>query len=356
MTRKSKPKKSRRTLFIQISAVLSLLTILINVGLKYYDNFKAPNTDTQGQETYLYIQRGADIKEVVASLEKLSVVKDMESFEWLAEKKKYEGKNIVAGKYLIADGLTNNILINHLRAGNGRLDVSITFNQLRDIEGLAGTLTKEISLDSATVYKWLANSDSISKFGFDSNTITSMFIPNTYYVNWDLTVSELMNRMYREYEKFWNPERLAYLEKIGLTKTEVITMASIVYWETKMPEDKRRIAGVYMNRMRIGMPLQADPTLIFAMGDYSIRRVLLVHKEIESPYNTYKYLGLPPGPIIIPPMSYVDAVLDYEEHKYLYFVAKEDFSGYSYFAKSYAQHLVYAGRYQKRLNERKIYK
>lgn len=356
MSNTIQPKKSRRTLFIQISAVVSLLTLVFSAGLKYYNNYKAPNTNTQGKEVHVYIQRGASPADVASSLEKLSVLKDVASFKWLADKKKYRGKNIVAGKYRIADGLTNNALINHLRAGNGRLDVSITFNQLRDIEGLAGAVTKEIALDSAAVYAWLANSDSISKFGFDSNTITSMFIPNTYYVDWDLTVSELMNRMYREYEKFWNPERLAQLEKIELTKTEVITMASIVYWETKMPEDKRRIAGVYMNRMRIGMPLQADPTLIFAMGDYSIRRVLLVHKEIESPYNTYKYLGLPPGPIIIPPMSYVDAVLDYEEHKYLYFVAKEDFSGYSYFAKSYAQHLVYAGRYQKRLNERKIYK
>ena len=180
--------------------------------------------------------------------------------------------------------------------------------------------------------------------------------PNTYFVNFDISVDDLMKRMAKEYKNFWNADRKSKLKASGLSQSEATTLASIVFSETNSKKDIPTIAGVYMNRLRIGMPLQADPTLIFAMGDYSIRRVLNKHKKIDSPYNTYKNKGLPPGPIIIPPIRYIDAVLNYEKHDYLYFVAKEDFSGDSYFAKNYAQHLIYARRYQKALNRRGVYR
>jgi UPF0755 protein len=182
-----------------------------------------------------------------------------------------------------------------------------------------------------------------------------MFIPNTYNVNFDITVPELMARMAKEYKKFWTPERIAKLKKCGLSQSEATTLASIVFTETNSKKDMPIIAGVYMNRIRDGWPLQADPTLIFALDDYSIKRVLNKHKKVDSPYNTYKYAGLPPGPINIPPATYIDAVLDYEKHDYYYFVAKEDFSGDSYFAKNLVQHMVYARRYQKALNDKKVY-
>ncbi len=341
-----------------------IITVLVLVGLGvggyfgwiYYNSFFKANIDTDGKEVFIFIPKGATAEQVIDLIDQQGVLKDRGSLEQLVEMKNYQGRNIVPGKYKISDGMTNNELVNHLRAGNGRLDSSVTFSLVRDLKQLAGALTKEIEPDSVEVYRWLTNPDSIGKYGFDEQTIISMFIPNTYYVHWDITTPKLMARMAKEYKKFWTDERKAKLARTGLTQSQVATMASIVYWETKLPKDMKTIAGVYMNRLELGMPLQADPTLIFALGDYTIKRVLNKHKEVDSPYNTYKNRGLPPGPILVAPIRYMDAVLDYEEHDYLYFVAKEDFSGESYFAKSYSQHLIYARRYQKALNERKIYK
>jgi len=202
----------------------------------------------------------------------------------------------------------------------------------------------------------LNNSDSIAKFGFNKNTIISMFIPNTYNVDWNTSTSQLMTRMGKEFKKFWTAERVAKANDMSMTQSEVVTLASIVYWETKLKKDMPMVAGVYVNRLKRGIPLQADPTLIFAAGDFTIKRVLNKHKDIDSPYNTYKYAGLPPGPILIPPSQYVDAVLNYSKHDYIYFVAKEDFSGESYFAKHLSQHNIYANRFRKALNERGIYR
>lgn len=343
---------------LKIIGVILLLGIIIGavLGLSVYNKTMKPNVNTNNKEVFLYIPPNSTTQDVVTLLEKTQTLKNVESFKWVAEKKNYKGKNIVPGKYKIPDRASNNDLVNHLRAGNGRLDVSITFNQIRDLKQLAAALSKNIMIDSASVYNYITDINTIKNYGFNKQTFISMFIPNTYYVQWHVTKEDLIKRMAKEYKTFWNTSRKNKLKRSGLTQSEVITMASIVYWETKIPQDKKTIAGVYMNRIRIGMPLQADPTLIFAMGDYSINRVLNKHKEINSPYNTYKNLGLPPGPILIPPISYVDAVLDFEKHNYLYFVAKEDFSGESYFSKTYSQHLRYAKRYQNALNKRKIYR
>ena len=325
-------------------------------GWIYYNSFFKANIDTGGKEVSIFIPKGADTKEVIDLIDAKGILKDRGSLEQLADIKNYRGGNIVPGKYKLSDGMTNNQLVNHLRAGNGRLDSQVTFSLVRDLKQLAGAMTKEIEPDSAEDYQWLTNPDSIGKYGFNQQTIISMLIPNTYFVDWDITTPELMARMGKEYKKFWTDARKQKLARTGLTQSQVATLASIVYWETKLPKDMRTIAGVYMNRLDIGMPLQADPTLIFALGDYSIKRVLNKHKEIDSPYNTYKNRGLPPGPVLVAPIQYMDAVLDYEDHDYLYFVAKEDFSGESYFAKTYSQHLIYARRYQKALNERNIYR
>jgi UPF0755 protein len=216
-------------------------------------------------------------------------------------------------------------------------------------------MSNGILLEQEDIYEWLSNKDSIGRYGFKKETIVSMFIPDTYNVNFVITVPELMARMAKEYKKFWNPERIAKLKKCELSQSEATTLASIVFTETNSKKDMPIIAGVYMNRINSGWPLQADPTLIFALDDYSIKRVLNKHKKVDSPYNTYKYAGLPPGPINIPPARYIDAVLDYEKHDYYYFVAKEDFSGDSYFAENLVQHMIYARRYQKALNDKKVY-
>ena len=347
-----------KKLIYKIALIVLLLGLVAGayVGNIYYKNFVAANVTTEGKAPFLYIPRGATTEDVYHLMEELKVLKDQASFEWMAEKKNYTGRNIVAGKYKITDGMTNNALVNHLRAGNGRLDVAVTFNHTRDLRQLAGAMARELALDSTAILDWVSNEDSVAKFGFNKHTFISMFIPNTYRVDWAITTPALMRRMAKEYKQFWNADRKAKLQRCRLSQSEVVTLASIVYWETNLDEDKPKIAGVYMNRLRIGMPLQADPTLIFALGDYSIKRVLNKHKEIDSPYNTYKNRGLPPGPILVPPISYVDAVLDFEDHNYLYFVATENFDGRSYFAKTYQQHLVYARRYQRALNKRKIYR
>lgn len=353
----TKPEK-KRNITVKVIGSIILLGLIIGgiIGFNIYSKTMKPNINSMNKDVFIFIPPQSNMKDISNLIQEKGIFNNQQSFEWVAEKKNYKGKNIVPGKYKISDGWSNNDLINHLRAGNGRLDVSITFNQIRDLQQLSGALSKSIMIDSASVYQYISDPKTIQKYGFNKQTFISMFVPNTYYVQWHISKEDLIKRMANEYKSFWTTTRKNKLKRSGLTQSEIVTMASIVYWETKIPKDKKTIAGVYMNRIRKGMPLQADPTLIFASGDYSINRVLDKHKQINSPYNTYKNRGLPPGPILIPPISYIDAVLDFEKHKYLYFVAKEDFSGESYFSKTYTQHLNYARRYQKALNKRKIYR
>jgi UPF0755 protein len=352
----AKKKRKKNKLFKLIIILIILIAVVVaGFGASYYyKNFKVINISFEGNDTLIFIPIDATQETVLKQIKDLNIAKDYESLKWLAEQKNYKGKNVVPGTYKIKSGWTNNQLINHLRAGNGRIDAKVQFSNVRTLKDLSNAMAKEILLSPEEIYDWLTNADSVKKYGFNKATIISMFIPNTYYVDFDITISDLMKRMAKEYKNFWNDNRKAKAKAIGLTQSEVVTLASIVYSETNSEKDMPVIAGVYMNRLKKGWPLQADPTLIFALNDYSIKRVLNKHKRIDSPYNTYKNKGLPPGPINIPPIKYVDAVLNYEKHDYMYFVAKEDFSGDSYFAKNYPQHLIYARRYQKALNQRKI--
>jgi UPF0755 protein len=341
-------------------AGIALFLILIAVGFVFYDKIQSLTqsnvlVDAESPEA-LYIPSGSNTNDVIALLKNGELISSSENLEWLFSLKNYKGGNVVPGKYTLQPGWSNTDLVNHLRAGRGKQEVKVQFNQIRTKEDLAGRLSRNIVADSASVALWLNNSDSIAKFGFNKNTIISMFIPNTYNVDWNTSTSQLMTRMGKEFKKFWTAERVAKANAMGMTQSEVVTLASIVYWETKLKKDMPMVAGVYVNRLKRGIPLQADPTLIFAAGDFTIKRVLNKHKDIDSPYNTYKYAGLPPGPILIPPSQYVDAVLNYSKHDYIYFVAKEDFSGESYFAKHLSQHNIYANRFRKALNERGIYR
>lgn len=198
--------------------------------------------------------------------------------------------------------------------------------------------------------------DFIHSLGFDFETIISIFIPNTYEIYWTTDAVSLFKRMKREYDAFWNEDRMALSKAIGYNPVEVITIASIIEEETLKSSEKPIIAGVYINRLKRGIPMQACPTLKFALNDFTIKRVLYEHMEVESPYNTYKNKGLPPGPVRVPDARSIDAVLNYQKHSYLYFCAKEDFSGEHYFSKTLKQHNAYAQRYHKALNKQKIYK
>lgn len=340
-----------------------LLVIILIVGgvlaYFYHQNFIKANTVVGEKACYIFIPKQATEATVFELLRKSETITDTTSLWRMIVLKKLNKKNIYPGKYKIENGWSNNSLINHLRAGNGRLDAVVQFHNVQTIEQLSGKMTKELLLDSLTVIHWLKNSNNKMKYGFNEHTFLSMFIPNSYFVDVDISVDDLMQRMAKEYKKFWNASRKSKARECGLSQSEVVTLASIVYWETKVKQDMPIVAGVYMNRLKINMPLQADPTLVYAlekMGRGKVKRVLNVDKKIDHPYNTYKNTGLPPGPILVPPAEYVDAVLNYQKHGYYYFVAKEDFSGRSYFSKSYRQHLIYAKRYQKALNQRKLFR
>lgn len=354
---------SSRKIFMlkRIFRTLIIFTVVAGsiIAYFYYNNFVRSNVDTKDKECHVFLPKNANEDTVINLLNTTGVVLDMSSLSKMISLKKLNKNNILPGKYKIESGWSNNRLINHLRSGNGRLDATVQFHNVQTVEQLSGKMTVELLMDSIEVLNWLRSSKNMNTYGFNENTFLSMFIPNSYFVDVDISVDELMKRMAKEYKSFWNASRIQKAKACGLSQSQVVTLASIVYWETKVKEDMPIVAGVYMNRLKVRMPLQADPTLVYAlekMGRGKVKRVLNEDKKIDHPYNTYKNTGLPPGPILVPPGEYIDAVLDYQKHGYYYFVAKEDFSGRSYFAKNYRQHLIYARRYQKALNSMKVYR
>jgi UPF0755 protein len=276
------------------------------------------------------------------------------SFEQLAEIMKYP-EHIKTGHYILKEGMNNKQIITKLRAKK-QDPVMLVFNNIRIKEELAGHIAEQLETDSVTLLKLLNDPEYLKKFGFTTDNVISMFIPNSYEVYWDITAEKFMERMNKEYKTFWTDKRKARLAAINLTELQAITLASIVEKESNKNDEKPDVAGVYMNRLRDGWLLQADPTLVYALGDFSIKRVLNVYKTIDSPYNTYKYFGLPPGPICLPSIASIDAVLNYRQHNYMYFCAREDFSGYHNFAVTMNEHLLNAAKYQQALNEKGIMK
>jgi UPF0755 protein len=296
---------------------------------------------------YFYISTGASYDEIVENLLDKGIITDLEGFNWVAEKKNYSSK-IKPGRYLISNGMTNSSLIDLLRSGKQE-PVNISFLSVRTIEQLAGKISQQIEADSLQLIQYFTDMEVISHYGFTKETFISIFIPNTYQFYWNTSAEEFVQRMAAEFKAFWNEDRLAKAHVMGYSQSQVSTLASIVEQETQKNDEKSRIAGVYINRLNTGMKLQADPTVIFAIGDFTIRRVLHRHLEFDSRYNTYKYAGLPPGPICIPSISSIDAVLNYEHHSYVYFCAREDFSGYHNFARTLTQHNANARKYQNAL-------
>ncbi len=355
MTRKPR-KKNRKTPF-WLKVVISIFAILIISGgiaaYRLYHAIYEPNIFLgERRTTHIYIPTGSNFNDVKAILYKNGMIVNTNTFEWLAEKKNYRN-HIHPGRYLIHEEMGNNELINLLRSGN-QDPVRVTFNNIRLKEELAGNIARQIEADSLSIIKMLNQPDVLKKYNLTPETTKLLFIPNTYEFFWNTSAEQLIERMHREYDTFWNKERLRKAENINLTPLQVGTLASIVQAETSRPDEYSKVAGVYINRLKQNMPLQADPTVIYAVGDFSIRRVLNRHLEIDSPYNTYKHAGLPPGPITLPDPRVVDGVLNYQQHEYLFFCARDDFSGYHAFARTYSQHLTNARRYQNALNQRRI--
>jgi UPF0755 protein len=259
---------------------------------------------------------------------------------------------IKPGHYVLQEGMSNDALINMLRLGT-QTPVQVIFNNIRTKEQLARVISKQIEADSSSLMAFLNDTAYLLALGLNNETALCLFIPNTYEFFWNTSARQFMDRMQREHDAFWAGNREEKARAIGLSQAEVITLASIVDKETNKNDEKAAIAGVYMNRLDRNWLLQADPTLVYASGDFGLTRVLNIHKEINSPYNTYMYAGLPPGPICIPSIASIDAVLNYEDHDYFFFCAKDDFSGYHVFAKSITQHNRNARRYHKAIQNRK---
>jgi UPF0755 protein len=314
-------------------------------GYIFHENVKTPGTIT--------IPKDATFDQVVDSLKKHDVLVNYKAFIWVSKRKDYI-HSVKAGKYEFEKGKNTNQLVNMLKSGRQH-PVKLTFNNIRFKEDLAGVVAKYIEPDSATILEAFNDSNLWKKYGFNKYTFPCMFIPNTYEFYWTTSAEQFLQRMSEEYRKFWDSTRVARAQALELTPEQVITIASIVQEETNKPEEKPIIAGLYLNRLKKGIPLQADPTVKFAFGDFTIRRVLNRHLEIDSPYNTYKYIGLPPGPINIPEISSIEAVLNAAKTPYIYMCAREDFSGYHNFARTLSEHNENARRYKEALDTNKIY-
>ncbi len=342
----------KKTIKVSLIILLIIITVCaIYAYTVYRDVFKV----NVSSNSYLLIPTNSTYEDVLDSLKAQEVLIDIVSFKKTASLKKY--KDVIhPGRYKPEKGMTNNQLVNMLRSGR-QTPVKVTFNNIRTINDLASKVSKVIEADSLLIIELLNDENFISQYGFDSRTIISMFIPNTYEFYWNTNAKKFVEKMMSEYNKFWTKERIEKAERIGLSKKEVSILASIVQAEQRAHNDEKpKVAGLYINRLSRNMLLQSDPTLIFASGDFTKKRVLNKDKEIESLYNTYKYAGLPPGPINMPEISSLNAVLNYDKHNYIFMCAKEDFSGYHNFSTNARQHGIYARRYQQALNKKKIWK
>lgn len=314
----------------------------------------APNISPKSDEkTYLCIPDSSSLNQVVTLLSNEADISNTMAFKQVATLLRYS--KIRPGRYEIKPGMNNFQLIRILRSGR-QTPVKLTFNNIRTKEQLAGRLSAQLMADSLSILKILNDTALLAKDSLNPNTSIALFIPNTYEVFWDMDASELYNRMRKEYNTFWTNERKTKAAAIPLTPVQVSTLASIVEEETNGKSERPMVAGLYINRLRIDMPLQADPTLKFAVGDFSIKRLTLEHILKISPYNTYRNHGLPPGPIRVASPNGIDAVLNYAQHKYIFMCAKETLNGEHNFATTYAEHQANAKKYQKALDDRKIFK
>ena len=328
-------------------------TLLSTTSVYTYQMFFSPNFLINHPDKMIIIDDDTDFKGLTNQLIEDTLLNDVISFSFLSKLMKYS-ENIKEGAYKVKMNMSNYDLISMLRAGD-QTPINITFSYSRKINDLAQKISEKLKISEKDLMDFITE-NSQSNYGFDNQNIIGMFLPDTYEVYWDITPKNLLDKMKSEYDKFWNSERTTKLERVNLSKNEVITLASIVASETNKIDEADRIAGVYINRLRKNMLLQADPTLIYAANDFSIRRVLNKHKKIKSPYNTYMNKGLPPGPIRLSPKKYIDAVLNFENHRFIFFCAKDDFSGYHEFAITLSEHNKNARKFQRALNKRKIYK
>jgi len=336
--------------------IVMAVIFLVSLGLAYYafNIIKSPNVKDCTGDITLEIPRGSEYEDLLNILDRDSLLRNQNTFKKLASYMNLPN-HVYPGKYLIPCGISNQNLIRRLR-GRQQIPINVTFNNVRTLEELSGKVSQYVEFDSLSLLTLLKDSSYLATKGFTTENINTLFLPNTYQMYWGLTPENFIDRMMKEYKKFWNSDRIAQADSLGLSSLEVITLASIVEEETSKDDEKDEIAGVYLNRLEQGWKLQADPTVKMAVGDFTIRRVLNRHLKTDSPYNTYMYEGLPPGPIRMPSQKSIEAVLNPADHNYMFFCAKDDFSGYHAFARTNREHMKNARNFQKALNKKKIYK
>lgn len=341
---------------VKIGIFLTLAITTVTFTFYFWQMFRTPNFLVgKSESVVLYIPKGATFKTVLDSLNKYDAIQDHVTFGFVSRIKKYQDA-VKPGRYVIPVNSTNVQIIEKLREGK-QDPVRLTFNNIRLKSDLIKRIGPKFLFGEQQLSEALSDPAVTQKYALDTVRIVSIFIPNTYDIFWDVSVETFLDRMHSEYKRFWNEERQAKAKALNLTPDEVVVLASIVEEEQgKMADERPRIAGLYLNRLSKGMLLQADPTVKFALGDFGIKRVLNHQLLVDSPYNTYRYAGLPPGPIRLPDIKSLDAVLNPEEHRFLYMCAKADFSGYHAFAETLSDHNLNAQAYQSALNKLKIRK
>lgn len=334
-------------------AYLLLLVFIGGIAIAGYIYYVVNTGFDTSKTVYIYINQGKNYNEVLRQIKDSAKVKSLSRFELVASFRDYP-QNVKTGRYAIEP--TDNIwmVVNKLNRKQ-QTPVKVTFNNIRLKADLTDRISEQLMFGKDELTAVVEDSARCAAYGFNAQTIVAMFIPNTYEFYWDVAAGTFMDRMKKEYDSFWTKARLDKAAKMNLTPLQISILASIVEEECMFADEYPIVAGLYYNRLRRGQLLQADPTVKYAVGDFSLQRILNKHLEIDSPYNTYKYPGLPPGPIRIPSIRGIDAVLNYAEHKYLYMCAKEDFSGRHNFAVTHAEHNRNAARYRQELNRRKIY-
>lgn len=337
--------------FLLVFAVLSVSGYFV---YEIYKKIFSPNVNwNKGEQFEVFIPSKANFDTVVNLLEREKVIIDRKSFITVAGWMKYPNR-IYPGKYIIQAGQNNIDLVRFLRSGK-QSSVKLIINNIKTKQDLILLICSKLETDSLILDSLLNDKFFLQKYELTPENSIAVFIPNTYQFYWNTDAIKLFERMIKEYKNFWNNNRMEKIKMLNRTPLEIITIASIVEQETTKQDEKTMIAGVYLNRLERNWKLQADPTVKFAMMQFDLQRVLIQHTLIESPYNTYLHEGLPPGPICLPEITTIDAVLNYQGHNYMYFCAKEDFSGYHNFAITLHQHLSNARKFQQSLNKNRIW-
>lgn len=332
---------------IQYSAIV-LIAVIGIVAFKFF----GPAT-TAPADKYFYIKTGSNYNQVSTALKEQHIISSSVFFDWLSIWLNYSNA-VKPGRYEIPEGMSIFNLVRMLRNGK-QSPVRLVINKIRTKEDIAGFIGKKFECDSTSVINFFNSNDSLKKYNLDSNTVVTAIIPNTYIYHWNTSFPKLFSRIYDEHNKFWNDKRKTEAAALNLTPVQVYTLASIVEEETVQESDKPLIASVYLNRMNKGMKLGADPTVKFALKNFALKRIYEKYLLYDSPYNTYKYAGLPPGPICTPSVKTIDACLQPAQTKYLYFVASADRPGYHDFAETYEEHLKLAKKYQEKLDSLNIH-